>query len=87
VIFQLWDWGDGDPPDLNINVELNHYLGFWKRLWLAIKYTFGYLSRYGHYDTMSVRYEDVPRMKAILDEYVRKTDEIVEKDISVSSDL
>jgi hypothetical protein len=74
MIFQLWDWGD-EAPDLNVNVALNHYLPFHKRIWLAIRYVFGFQSRFGHYDTITIRREDLSRLRAILDEYEKKTDE------------
>jgi len=87
IIFQLWDFGkDGDlgrPANTNceltVHVPLNETNGFWKRVWLAIRYIFGYKSKYGHYDVMMIRYEDVPRMKAILDKFTGKVDEYIKK--------
>lgn len=42
-----------DPSDdwskLRIEVTLNRYRGFWSRLWLAVRYVFGYQSQYGAY--------------------------------------
>lgn len=81
IIFQLWDWGKNEkrltyPAESNfemcvhVNMEYNHT--FWKRIWLAIKYIFGYRSKYGFYDVMTIRYADIPRLQALMTEYLEK---------------
>lgn len=87
IVFQFWDFGkDGKlwrPANANceliVSVFLNDYPSFWKRIWLGIKYIFGYKSKYGHYDIMTIRYEDVPRMKTILDKFTGRVDTYTEK--------
>ena len=89
VVFQLWDFGkDLSSPlwrpacsncELSMHVFLNDYPYFWKRVWLGIRYIFGYKSKFGHYDTVSFRYEDIPRMKAILDKFTGRVDEYTKK--------
>ena len=87
IIWQLWDFGkDGElyrPAscncELSLAVDLNYNHTFFKRVWMAIKYIFGYRSKYGHYDTMNVRYEDVPRMIALLEEFRGKVEEYKKK--------
>ena len=58
-----------DPSDgelwLGAYVSSN-YLGFFRRLWRGIKYVFGGYSKYGHFDTMLFRPEDIPRLQALL---------------------
>ena len=39
-----------EDGDLYTSVYLNQYRGFWKRVLVAIKYVFGYKSRYGDWD-------------------------------------
>ena len=81
IVFQLWDWQKdgkddfGECCELSLHVHLAAYPSFWKRIGLAVRYIFGYKSKYGDYDIMDIRYEDVPRIKAILDKFVAKTDE------------
>ena len=43
---------DDDPDDsiVTLSVQLTKYRAWYKRLWAAIKYVFGYQSRYGHWD-------------------------------------
>ena len=89
-LFRLWDFGIGEtrealskeiemwePEDLmalDITVFLPDYPGFFKRIWLGIKYVFGYKCKYGHFDVIEVKYEDVDRMMDILKEYKSKVE-------------
>ena len=59
---------DEEDKTIYTSVFLNQYHSFWKRLWIAIKYLFGYKCQYGHWDTWMLRYEDIPRLKTMLDE-------------------
>lgn len=60
-----------DITDLEIwtSVFLYQYQSWWKRVWIAIKYIFGYTSRYGHWDCFIMRPEDVDRMILLLAKY------------------
>lgn len=56
------DINDYDPktdnhpviPELSFNLQLNPYFGFWKRLWVGIKYIFGYSYKGGHWNSCLV---------------------------------
>jgi len=50
-------------------VYLHQYHKFWERIWIAIKYVFGYKCKYGHWDCFVMKYKDVDRMKQLLEEY------------------
>lgn len=43
-----------DPEDKEIytSVYLHQYRGFWKRVWVGIRYMFGYQSKYGAWDSI-----------------------------------
>jgi len=42
---------DEEENELSTSVFLgNEYMPWWKRLWIGIKYIFGYKCRYGHFD-------------------------------------
>jgi hypothetical protein len=58
-----------DDIDLLLEVQLNEYPGFFKRIWVAIRYIFGYKCRYGHWDCAIVRSEDVERLEQVLQTY------------------
>lgn len=48
-------------------VFLNNYRSFWKRIWVATRYVFGYKCKYGHWDCWIMRYEDISRLRQMLD--------------------
>lgn len=62
---------DEDPmfPELYTSVYLHQYRSWYKRLWIAIKYVFGYPCKYGHWDCFTLDSKDLPRMKALLSRY------------------
>lgn len=62
VIFQF-DPDEGYNDFLYINVALNHYYPWYKRIWLGIKYMFGYECRFGHYDEIMLNREGVTRIR------------------------
>lgn len=55
--------------DVTIEVYLNTYEGFWKRVWIAVRYIFGYRCRYGHWDNIEMKHEDVTRLRGLLQQY------------------
>ncbi len=59
---------DNEIGTISISVPLNHWLPWWKRIWLAIKYVFGKTQRYGHYDTIQLNPNDYEKIKTILDQ-------------------
>lgn len=74
IIFQLWEWGD-EHPELSVHVNLGDYPSFWRRVWLAVRYIFGYKSKYGQYDVMTIRVEDLPRMMSLLENFKNKVEQ------------
>ena len=59
-----WDKTD---KEVYISILLSNCYGFWKRLWEAIKYIFGYKCRYGHFDEVILRKEDANNLQSIVD--------------------
>lgn len=57
-----------DPEDneLHTHIFLNQYRNVFKRVWVAIRYVFGYKCRYGEWDCWILKPEDVHRLKALL---------------------
>ena len=57
-----------DPADGEVWLEtyLNGYHSWYQRAWIALKYVFGYQSRYGAFDCTLLRPEDYVRLQALL---------------------
>jgi hypothetical protein len=77
IVFQLSDWGQ-DPntaekiPADNLICTMSVYLNdrpFWQRLWMSIKYVFGYKSRYGHWDSFIVDFDTATKMIEGMERY------------------
>lgn len=57
---------DNDLGTISISVPLNHWLPWWKRMWLAIKYIFAKTEKYGHYDTVELNPKDYGKIRDLL---------------------
>lgn len=62
-------WYDKEDKQLHFTTHLITYRNFFKRLWVAIKYLFGYKSNYGEWDTFLFKPVDEARLLA----YLKKT--------------
>lgn len=62
------------PPQLYFHLQLNQYRNFFKRVWTAIKYLFGYECKYGHWDTVNISEDDVHRLIVLLHQHRVKTE-------------
>lgn len=60
-----------DPVGLYLSVFLNQYRGFFGRVWIAVKYLFGYKCRYGHWDCTMIKLKDADRLIRLLESYKR----------------
>lgn len=56
---------DPDYGDIWIDVHLNNY-PWYKRIWIAIQYVFGFKSKYGCFSTWQMHDKDVERMQDFL---------------------
>jgi hypothetical protein len=61
-----------DPADrlVYVTMFLNQYRSFWKRIWVAIKYVFGYKCKYGHFDCTMVNVDEATNLRNFLNEFV-----------------
>lgn len=74
LVFKLDQLTDHEPPELYTEVHLHQYNNIFKRIWIAIKYIFGYKSKYGHFDCTIFQSEDVPPLVNLLVQYAEKHD-------------
>lgn len=59
-----WDFED---KFIYCSIHLNPVGGFWKRLKLALRYLFGYRSRYGHWDEFIFGKEQINVLRKFID--------------------
>jgi len=45
---------------------LNSWYPWYYRIWIGIKYIFGYTSRFGHWDCFLLKQEDHPRLLGLI---------------------
>jgi phage-related protein len=57
---------DEEYYNLFINVHLITYKNVFKRIWVSLKYIFGYKCRYGHWDEFILNKKDADRFIEIL---------------------
>lgn len=53
-----------DPPELWVSMFLWEW-SWYKRIWIALKYIFGYKCRYGHWDTAAIQPHDAKRFSEL----------------------
>lgn len=63
---QTMFWYDTEDKQLNLTIHLTTHRNFFKRLWFAIKYVFGYKSNYGDWDTFLFKPLDEAKLLAYL---------------------
>lgn len=62
---------DKDDGEIFTSVYLNQWLPWYKRVWRALRYVFGYRCKYGHWDCTIINREGARKLRAILDEFER----------------
>lgn len=62
---------DPGPEEMGIwaGVFLNQYHNIFQRIWITIKYVFGYKCKYGHWDCFQFKYNDIDRFVDMLTTY------------------
>ena len=65
-------FADNEYQEVFISPYLSTYFTFWQRLLHGVKYIFGYKSRYGSYDSIILKKEDVIKMRDALSGWLEK---------------
>lgn len=55
-----------DWNEVFVSVHLNPEYRWWKRVWFAIKYIFGYRCMYGHFDEFIFNRDDTNKLQNIV---------------------
>lgn len=58
---------DDEDKEVYVSVHLTPEYKIWKRIWMAIKYIFGYKSCYGHFDEFIFKKSDAERLQKVVD--------------------
>lgn len=58
-----------DPVDHDVylSVFLNHWEPWYKRVWNAVRYVFGYKSKYGHFDSTTMSHQNLLQLRNVCD--------------------
>lgn len=56
---------DDEDRDVYVSVHLTPEYKIWKRIWMTVKYIFGYRSCYGHFDEFIFKKSDAPKLVKI----------------------
>ena len=70
---------DQFPPELYASTFLSPPRNVFERIWIAIKYVFGYKSKYGHFDCFSMAPEDATRFVVLLKKYIKLHNKFIRK--------
>lgn len=60
---------DAEDCTIYTSVFLNHWRPWYTRIWIAIKYIFGYKCRYGHFDCTSMGEDQVRQLRKMIYDY------------------
>lgn len=69
LYFTIWDWGK-DGVDFEAQVLLNHYKGFFARIWSAVKYVFKIGQHDVHFDATLISKDNAIKLRNLLNEYI-----------------
>lgn len=58
---------EDEDKDVYVSVHLTPEYRLWKRIWMALRYIFGYRSCYGHFDEFIFKKSDAKRLQKVVD--------------------
>ena len=58
---------DTEDNELYVHVFLNDYDRWYIRVWKAVKYVFGYKSKYGHWDEIVLNKVEINKLKDLFE--------------------
>lgn len=64
LIFQYFP--NDEDKEVYVSVHLTPEYNIWKRIWMAIKYIFGYKYMYGHFDEFIFKKSDADKLQKIV---------------------
>ena len=55
-----------EKGDVYVSIHLTPEYNIWRRIWMAIKYVFGYKCRYGYFDEFIFKKSDADKLQAVV---------------------
>lgn len=68
----------GDTPELFISINLHQYRSLFQRVVVAAKYIFGYKSRFGDYDVISLKPESAKSLNDLTSQFLMEHQKLKE---------
>lgn len=57
---------DDEDREVYVSVHLTPEYSIWRRIWMAIKYIFGYRSCYEHFDEFIFKHSDADKLQKVV---------------------
>jgi hypothetical protein len=74
-------WDNDYPPEIHISIQLNQYRNLFKRFVTALRYFFGYECKFGHWDVVTLKHDDINRLVVLLHQHRIKVEKfLIEKE-------
>lgn len=70
---------DGSYDVAYLEIHMAQSEPWYKRIWIAIKYVFGYRTKYGHWDTILFKDADLIRFRNALNKSIKNRGLVVKK--------
>lgn len=64
--------GYSDGDELYVNIHLNSSDNIFKRIWIGIRFIFGYKSRFGEWDEFVLTKEHLPKLEKVVSQLKSK---------------
>ena len=58
---------------ISVEFHLVTYRNIFKRVWVAVKYIFGYRSRYGEWDDILINTDEAERIRDYINKFLKET--------------
>lgn len=70
---------DKEEASVYMETHLITYKNFWKRLWVGLKYAFGYKCRFGNFDSLILGPNEIKELDELVKSYYNSHPEKSEK--------
>jgi len=72
MVFDIFEGEENWPPELYAEFLLTTHYSFIKRIWIGLKYVFGYGQKHGHFDCWVLNTTDTMKLRELIDTYIKE---------------